>query len=274
MNLEDYFISNFSTKSKHIGDDGALIDGYVYSKDAFFENIHFKRSWMSLKEIAYRSMIINISDAVAMNAKPLYALLAVAMPKDISRSDMKEISSGFMLAAKKYGIDIIGGDTISNTKLDISVTIISKTKQPLLRRGMKKGDLLAYTGRIGDSKKDLKKVLRGGKLHPKSKFRNIILRDKFISCTTRYLSAGMDISDGIFSDLDKLSSVNSLGYDFFKKISKEIGCSGEEYEMLVSFDPRKRKAVLRRATQTRTPITIFAQAARKRYKNRCKSHHF
>lgn len=274
MNLEDYFISHFSTKNKYIGDDGALINEYVYSKDAFFENIHFKRSWMSLKEIAYRSMMVNISDAVAMNAKPLYALLAVAMPKNITKSEMKEISSGFMQAAQKYGIDIIGGDTISNTKLDISVTIISKTKNPLLRRGMKEGHLLAYTGKLGDSKKDLKKLLRGGTIHSKSKFRNIVLRDKFIFTCTRYLSAGMDISDGIFSDLDKLSSVNALGYDFLKKISKDVGCSGEEYEMLVSFDARQRKTLQRRAAQTRTPITIFAKAARKRYKNRCKSHHF
>ncbi|WP_345993948.1 thiamine-phosphate kinase [Sulfurimonas sp. HSL-1716] len=274
MNLEDCFISHFSIKSKRIGDDGALIGGYVYSKDAFFEDVHFKRNWMSLKEIAYRAMIVNISDAVAMNATPLYALLAVAMPKDIGRSGMKEISSGFIQAAEKYGIDIIGGDTISNSKLDISVTIISKTKKPLLRRGMKKGDLLAYTGRIGDSKKDLKKLLRGGVLHPRSKFRNIMLRDAFISRATRYLSSGMDISDGIFSDLDKLSSVNALGYDFLKKISKDIGCSGEEYEMLVSFGAREKKAVQRRAAQTRTPITVFAKAARKRYKNRCKPHHF
>ncbi len=274
MNSEDYFISCFSKKTKHIGDDGALINGYVYSKDAFFENVHFKRKWMSFKDLAYRSMIVNISDAIAMNAKPLYALLAVAMPKDMSRADMKELSEGFIQAALKYGIEIIGGDTISNTKLDISVTIISKTKNPLLRKGMKENHLLAYTGKLGDSKKELQRLLRGGSLHVKSKFRNIVLREKFISTCKRYLSAGMDISDGIFSDLDKLSSVNALGYRFFTKIPKDIGCSGEEYEMLVSFDTRDKKALKRRAAQTRTPLTIFAKATRTNYKNRCKSHHF
>ena len=274
MNSEDYFISCFSKKNKHIGDDGALIDGFIYSKDAFFENVHFKRAWMSLKELAYRAMIVNISDAIAMNAKPLYALLAVAMPNELSKAQMKELSEGFIKAAQKYNIDIIGGDTISNTKLDISVTIISTTKNPLLRRGMKKGHLLAYTGKIGDSKKELQKLLRGGHLHSKSKFRNIVLRDKFISTCKRYLSAGMDISDGIFSDLDKLSSVNALGYRFLYKISKDIGCSGEEYEMLVAFDARHKKALLQRAKQTRTPLTIFAKATRTKYKNRCKAHHF
>ena len=274
MNVEDQFISHFSKKTKHIGDDGAYLDGYVYSKDAFFENVHFKREWMSLRDIAYRSMIVNISDAIAMNAKPLYALLAVAIPKDLTKAQIKELSEGFLDAAQKYGIDIIGGDTIANTKLDISVTIISKTKKPLLRKGMKKGDLLAYTGKLGDSKKELHRLLRGGNLHSKSKFRNIILREKFISTCKRYLNTGLDISDGIFSDLGKLSNSNALGFNFFSKISKDIGCSGEEYEMLISFDARQKKALIRRATQTRTPLTIFAKATRKKYKNRCKAHHF
>ena len=274
MNLENYFISQFSNKTKHIGDDGALIDGYVYSKDAFFEGVHFKREWMSLQDIAYRAMMVNISDAVAMNAKPLYALLAVAMPKSMSPKDAKDLASGFIKAAQKYKIDIIGGDTIANTKLDISVTIISKTNKPLLRRGMKEGDLVAYTGKLGDSKKDLQKLFRGGSLHSKSKFRNIVLRDKFVSTCKPYLHAGMDISDGIFSDLDKLSSVNGLGYRFFTPLSRAIGCSGEEYEILFSFDKRDKKALLRRSKQIRTPITIFAQAKRKKYTNRCKSHHF
>lgn len=274
VNLEDYFISNFSKKTKHIGDDGAFIDGFVYSKDAFFENIHFKREWMSLRDIAYRSMMVNISDAIAMNAKPLYALLAVAIPKNFTKTQLKELSKGFMDAAKKYGIDIIGGDTIANTKLDISVTIISKTKKPLLRRGMKKGHLLAYTGRLGESKKELDRLLRGGTLHSKSKFRNIVLREKFIFASNRFLSAGMDISDGIFSDLGKLSLANRLGYEFISKLSKTIGCSGEEYEMLLSFDPRHKKALMQRAKQTRTPFTVFAKAQSKKYINRCKAHHF
>ena len=50
MNKEEYLISKF--KSKKIGDDGAVIGDLVYSKDLFCENIHFKLSWMNLKQIA------------------------------------------------------------------------------------------------------------------------------------------------------------------------------------------------------------------------------
>ena len=274
MNLEDYFISAVNKNSDFIGDDGAVVGEYIYSKDAFFENIHFKRKWLSLKQIAYKSMVVNISDAVAMNATPLYALLAVAMPLNITKTQIKELVSGFISAASAYNIIIIGGDTIANTKLDITVTIISKAKKPLLRYGLKDNHLVAYTGKLGNSKKELKKLLNGGTIHKKSKFINISLRDRFISTSRRFLTCGLDISDGLFSDLGKLSSVNRLGFNFSKHIDKKVGCSGEEYEMLIGFNPRVKKSLIRRAKQTRTPFTIIAKAKRKKYTSRCKSNHF
>jgi len=272
LNLENYFISQF--KNSYIGDDGALINGFVYSKDAFFENVHFKKKWMSYYQIASKAMLINISDAIAMNAEPMYALLSVSMPKNITKAQMRELVSGFKDVADKFGIEIIGGDTISNIKLDITITIISQTKKPLLRTKLKKGYLIAYTGELGRSAKDLKRLMNLGKIHKKSKFVDIKLRGRFISNSYRYLSSGMDISDGLFSDLGKLSSANGLGFKFKTHMSKYIGCSGEEYEMLVAFDKRNKKAVLRRAKQSRTPLNIFAVSVRNRYTNRCKAHHF
>jgi len=272
VNLENYFISKFN--NNHIGDDGAVVEGFVYSKDAFFENVHFKKEWMSYYQVAQKAMIINISDAIAMNAKPLYILLSVAMPKNMTKRDMSDLANGFKDTAKKYGIEIIGGDTISNTKLDITITVVSKTKKPLLRKGLKTNHLLAYTGSLGDSAKDLKKLLNTGKIHKKSKFVNIQLRDKFIENSSRFLSAGMDISDGLFSDLEKLYLANDLGFKYIEKISKKLGCSGEEYEMLISFSPRYKKTLQRRAKQSRVKLNIFAYATRKKYTNKCKAHHF
>ncbi|MDF1875093.1 thiamine-phosphate kinase [Sulfurimonas sp. SAG-AH-194-I05] len=272
MNVENYFISLFD--NKHIGNDGAFIDGFVYSKDAFFEDVHFKSSWMSYYQVAKKAMHVNISDAIAMNAKPKYALLSVAMPTAITKRQMKALSCGFKKVAKDFNIAIIGGDTISNTKLDITITIISETKKPLLRSSAKNGDLFAYTGSLGTSAKNLKTLLNGGSLHVNSKFVNITLRDKFLYKVSRYLSAGMDISDGLFSDLEKISKASRIGYTFLNKIPKSIGCSGEEYEMLISFNKRDKKTIKRLAQVTRTPLHIFAVATRVKYTNRCKSHHF
>ena len=272
MNLENYFISQFN--NKHIGDDAAVIGNFVYSKDAFFENVHFKTLWMSHYQIAQKAMLVNISDAIAMNAKPLYALLSVAMPKSITKEQMQELADGFKSIAKEYNLEIIGGDTISNTKLDITVTIISKTDKPLYRKRVRNGYLFAYTGELGESAKDLKRLMNLGRIHKKSKFVNIKLRQNFVRNTSRFLKAGMDISDGLYSDLDKITSLNHIGVSFTTDISKARGCSGEEYEMLIAFDARDKKSIQRRAAQSRVRLNIFAKASRNRYLNRCKAHHF
>jgi len=272
LDLESYFISLFS--KKYIGDDAAVVDGYIYSKDAFFEGVHFKREWLTPYEIATKAMLVNISDAVAMAAKPKYALLSVALPKDITKHEAKELARGFNDVASLWGIEIIGGDTISNTKIDITITLISKAKKPLYRKGLKSGDLLAFTGNVGQSAKELQKLFQGRKITKKSKFKTLKLPAEFIYKTRRFLRVGMDVSDGIYADIARMAKLNKTGFHFLQKLPKVIGCSGEEYEMIIGFDKRYKKAIIRYAKQTRTPLTIFAKAQRKSYKNRCKGHHF
>lgn len=272
MNKEDFFISCFN--SKKIGDDAAIVDGWVVSKDAFFENVHFKRRWFELDEIAYKAMIINISDSIAMNAEPKYALLAVAIPASLSRHDIKKLYSGFYRAAKEFGIEIIGGDTISNVKIDITVTVMAKSTKPLKRVGLKAGHFLAYTGKLGSSKKSLRSLLRADTARKGSRFFAPVLRQSFIQKAGGSLSCGMDISDGLFADLSKLSRANALGFSFFRDIASDVGCSGEEYEMLVGFAPRARKKIIRLAQAGRCDLNIFAKAQRKKYKSKCKAHHF
>jgi len=84
----------------------------------------------------------------------------------------------------------------------------------------------------------------------------------------------MDISDGLFDDLAKLARINRTGFEFLTPIAKNVGCSGEEYELLFAFDPKRREAIERIARATRTKVTIFARATRGRFRNICKPHHF
>ncbi len=274
MNKEDFFIKQFNKNSKIIGDDGAVVGDLVYSNDAFFEDVHFKRDWFTLKQIAKKAMLVNISDAIAMNAKPKYALLTVAIPKSYSKKDMKSLASGFLEVAKRYNIEIIGGDTISNTKLDISVTIISKTKKPILRSGIKQNDYLCYTGELGTCKKDLNTLLCGGKISNSSKFIEPKLNADFFYEISKYVNASMDISDGLFFELERMSKQSKKGFKFFYHISKSVGCSGEEYELLFSFSPKNRIKIEKIAKKHNIKLNIFARAVKGKFKSDCKNHHF
>ena len=277
IDKESFFISLFNKNSKYIGDDGAFIDGFVYSQDGFFENVHFKRSWLSLQEIAEKSMLINISDAIVMNAKPKYALLTVAIPKYFTKQNLIELSNGFLNIAKKFNIEIIGGDTISNSKLDISITIISVSDNPIYRKGIKKNHLIAYTENLGSVKKDLDILFRTNNrkyLKKNSKFIKPILKVDFFYDIAKYISSSMDISDGLFFELNRLSKINKIGFSLNKKIPKKIGCSGEEYEIIFTFDKKYKAIINSIAKKYRLKINIFAKAKRGKFRNLCKAHHF
>lgn len=273
MNKEEFFIKQFSN-NKIIGDDGAFIDGFVYSMDAFFENVHFKKEWMSLKQIAYKAMIVNISDAIVMNAIPTYALLSVAIPKSYSNEDLKELSKGFKKAASEFGIQIIGGDTIANEKLDISITIISKTTNPIYRSGIKKGDLLCYTGTLGLCKRDLENLFLNKPVSINSKFIKPKLKAQFFYEIAPLINASMDISDGLFFELEKLSIASKVGFQFLHDIDENIGTSGEEYEILFSFDKKNLEKIKKIALKHKTKLNIFAKAVKGQYRTDCENHHF
>ena len=274
MNKEAFVIQTFGNKSSFIGDDAAVVDTRLYSQDAFFENVHFKKAWMTPYQIGYKAMIVNISDAIAMNAQPRYALLTLAFPKNEPKQDIEDLMKGLSDAASLYDCEIIGGDTIANIKLDLSITIVSESKKVLRRNSVREGDLLAFTGRLGSVKKDMTRLFNSHKCSPNSRFMRPVLRQKFVSKAFRSINSGMDVSDGLYEDSKKLTATIGRRFKPNKKLSRRVVCSGEEYEMLVSVTPRKLKALKRVAQQTRTPLTVFAQVVRGKQRSFCKANHF
>jgi len=272
IDKEQYLINILS--SKYIGDDAAVVGDTLYSMDAFFEDVHYKREWMSMAQIGRKAMLINLSDAIAMNAQPQFALVTVSVPKTLTETEIDELTLSMENTAKAYGCEIIGGDTIGGDKLHFSITIISKSDTPLLRTGLKEGDLLAFTGTLGESKRDLDALSRGEEIHENSRFFEPTLRADFIAKARPFLHTGMDISDGLYCDTNKMLDINKYGFDSFEEIDDTVGLSGEEYEMLVSFAPEHYAEVMEVAEATKTPLTVFAKVAKNNERYTCKSHHF
>jgi len=272
MDKEHYLISRLS--SKYIGDDAAVIGDTLYSMDAFFEDIHFKRAWMSLAQIGRKAMLINLSDAIAMNAKPRFALVTVSLPCDMGNDDIDILMSSMEKTAKEFACEIIGGDTVGGDKLHISITIISKSDNPLLRTGLKEGDLLAFTGTLGESKRDLDALFKGEEIVNDSRFFEPQLRAEFIEIARPFLAVGMDISDGLYCDTNKLLDINKYGFELLKNINDETGFSGEEYEMLIGFRKEKLEEIKVLAESLKLPLTVFAEVAKNEERFPCKSHHF
>ena len=281
MDKENFIIKPFLNELN--GDDGAvlkMLGKWCFSKDLFFEGVHFRREWLSYEQIAAKALLVNISDAIVMNAVPKYALLGLALPKDISNTDIKALQKGFLKTASEFGIKIIGGDTISADKIAISVTLISKVrKKAIYRKWLKKGDLLAFTGELGESLKGLKALQNGenlansvnlktslknsqntAKLPPTHRFIKPTLRGEFFYKIAPKVRCAMDISDGLGQDLARMLNLNGLGVNFFKNLSENELNSGEEYEILFAFVPKHKDFILKTAKKFGVKLTIFAQA--------------
>lgn len=265
MDKESAIISHFTSHKN--GDDGAIVGEFTYSKDLFVEGTHFKKSWLTPRQIGAKAMLVNISDAVAMNATPEFALVGLGIPKNTSKYEIDELCSGLNDTAREFRIEIIGGDTIKSDVILISITIIARIRTHALRRNSaKEGDLLCFSGKLGDSLKGLQTLRNGGKIAMNSRFARPILRREFIFSAAHLMSAAMDISDGLASDLPKICGLR--GVKFTRKLSKYELISGEEYEILFAC-PRKNLARIRSlARKNRIKITPFGKIV----KGKCKIH--
>jgi len=261
-------------RSHRIGDDGAVIGETVYSADAFCEDVHFRRSWMTPAQIGRKAMLVNLSDAVAMNATPQYALVTLSLPQDFTEAAITELVDALEATAAEWGCEIIGGDTVGGDKLNLSITLISRSDAPLLRTGLQAGDWLAYTGVLGTSRRDLARLEAGETIPEDSRFYAPVLRRDFVREARPWLRAGMDISDGLFCDTDTLLEINRCGMIPNQRVEEAVGSSGEEYEMLIAFDPRHADRIVSLAASQGISVTIFAEIAHNTDRFPCKNHHF
>lgn len=150
------FEINQPSTLKGIGDDAAVLDfkdkKAVISTDLLIEGVHFDLAYMPLRHLGYKSVVVNLSDIYAMNAKPTQITVSVAVSNRFPLEALEELFDGIALAAKEYNVDVIGGDTTSSQKgLIISITAIGEAddEELVYRNGAKTTDLLVVSGDIG-----------------------------------------------------------------------------------------------------------------------------
>ena len=155
-----HLTKNFEVKNpstlKGIGDDAAVLDfkdkKVVVSTDLLIEGVHFDLSYMPLKHLGYKAVVVNVSDICAMNAKATHITVSVAVSNRFPLEALDELFEGIAIAANEYNVDVIGGDTTSSQKgLIISITALGEAdaKELVYRNGAQQTDLLVVSGDIG-----------------------------------------------------------------------------------------------------------------------------
>ncbi|MEE1309293.1 MAG: thiamine-phosphate kinase [Bacteroidaceae bacterium] len=146
-----------STTVKGIGDDCAVLaptEGMqtVVTTDLLMEGIHFDLTYVPLRHLGYKAVMVNLSDVFAMNAEPRQVTVSLALSSKFKVEDVEELYAGMRLACEKWGVDIVGGDTTASlTGLAISITALGEARAEdiVMRSGAKPTDLICVSGNLG-----------------------------------------------------------------------------------------------------------------------------
>jgi thiamine-monophosphate kinase len=229
------------TTLKGIGDDGAVLyfnkNNTIVSTDLLVEGVHFDLSYMPLKHLGYKAVVVNLSDIYAMNAMATQVTVSIAVSNRFPLEALEELYKGIALASKMYDVDVVGGDTSSSTSgLIISVTALGEVtpKNEVYRNGAKPNDLLCVTGDLGAAYMGLQVLEREKevfKVNPNNQpdldgYTYIIERQlkpearKDIIQLFKDLkvkpTAMIDVSDGLSSEIIHLCKQSNTGCDLYE----------------------------------------------------------
>ena len=234
-------INNKSTITG-IGDDAAILnfkgESVVVTTDFLVEGVHFDLSYMPLKHLGYKAVVVNLSDVYAMNAIASQITVSIAVSNRFTLEAMEALYQGIQTAAKTYGVDVVGGDTTSSISgMTLSVSAIGhvKASKAVKRNGAKSNDLLVISGDIGAAYLGLQVLEREKevfKVNPKNqpeleRYSYIIERQlkpearKDIVTLLNHLkvqpTSMIDISDGLSSEVIHLCKQSEVGCNLYEE---------------------------------------------------------
>lgn len=281
--LIDHLTKHIALKNsnviKGIGDDAAVIKNYnqvsLVATDMLCEGIHFDLLYTPIKHLGYKAVVVNLSDIYAMNGSPEHITISLGVSNKMSVEFLEELYEGISLACKNYGVDLIGGDTVSSKSgLVISITAIGKADEDKIvyRSGASENDLICVTGDLGAAYMGLqllereKAVFEGSEnIQPDFSGNDYILERQLKPEARHDLiqalesngikpTAMIDVSDGLSSDLLHICKDSGYGCSLYEEkipidpttvnMAEEFKISGptaalnggEDYELLFTVD--------------------------------------
>lgn len=278
-----------------IGDDAAVIASgpdhrHLLTTDLLAEGIHFNRRTAAFGDIGFRAATANLSDIAAMGGTPKYLLVSLAMPRDATGRQVKQLYDGMMAACRPHRVRLIGGDTsASRGGWFVNITLVGSPSSGriLFRNGARPGDHLYVTGTLGDSRAGLQLLQRPrgttGARSLTPRHRRFLIR-RHLRPTARiregrwlsmipWATSAIDISDGLSGDIRHLCAESRVGAlielsalpissacrEYASAAKRDAGtlalAGGEDYELLFTVPARQGVRFERASAQQRVQIT-------------------
>jgi thiamine-monophosphate kinase len=253
-----------------IGDDAAVVyaaDGcQLLTTDMLVERVHFVRGSITPRQLGYKALAVNLADIAAMGGTAHDAYVSLAIPLDLNVEELEEFYDGMKELAHSCGVNLLGGDT-AVSKQDLCISIVVTGSAPpdevLYRSGARVGDRIVVTGTLGDSAGGLE-VLRSRPQLPGPASEALLaahhtpavyLEEARILASSGLAHSGIDLSDGLASDLRHICTRSGVGAvidaasiplsEEFEALCSAVGkdpinlalSGGEDYRLLVTVDP-------------------------------------
>lgn len=244
--LIEHLTKNFKIQQnstvKSIGDDAAVLNfenrQIVVTTDLLVEGVHFDLSYVPLKHLGYKAVMVNLSDVYAMNAKATQVTISIAVSSRFPLEALEDLYAGIEAAASIYKVDVVGGDTTSSNKgLLISVTAIGEVVagKEVYRSGAQPNDLLVVSGDLGAAYMGLQVLEREKevyKVNPNSQpdleaYTYIIERQlkpearqdiiALLETLEVKPTSMIDISDGLSSEIIHICKQGKVGCDLYEE---------------------------------------------------------
>jgi len=257
--ITKHFNTSHASTIKAVGDDAAVVDASekqtLITTDLLVEGVHFDLSYMPLKHLGYKAVMVNLSDVYAMNGTAEQITVSIAVSNRFPLEAIEELYAGIQLACETYNIDLIGGDTTSSTKgMLISITAIGKANKEdiVYRNGAKESDLIVVTGDLGAAYLGLQVLEREKQVFqvdPKNQpdlDNYTYLIERQLKPEARKDVAGflkelgvkptsmIDISDGLSSEIMHICSQSNVGCKIYEDklpLDPQVISASEEFKM-------------------------------------------
>jgi thiamine-monophosphate kinase len=250
-------------------DDAAVVSlsghsDVVITTDMLTDGVDFRLEVDDARRIGRQALGVNLSDLAAMAARPLAAVISLALPRAEAAGFRPlplaiALYEGLLPLAKEFQVAIAGGDTNTyDGPLVISVTALGQltARGPLTRSGGRPGDWLVVTGSLGGS-------ILGHLFDFTPRVREaLLLHDRY------ELQAGIDISDGLAIDCSRLAAASACGAVLFtdrvpisadafhlakqeQALEQEAAAlqhalsDGQDFELLIAIAPEQAQTILR-----------------------------
>ncbi len=272
-----------------LGDDAAIVPASssptVITTDAMVGDIHFRSEWTSPEDLAHKALASNVSDLAAKCAEPRFGVISLGLPPDTPVSWVETFYSALKRSGAKWGIEIIGGDTVRSPNLFVSITAHGRlmTPKPVTIHSAQPGDDLLITGTLGDATAGLEILENKDRREPSSESHSFLIerflqptpriREALVLAETVTPSSMTDISDGLARDLPKLCRASQVGAEIdvsclprskalesFASDALEYALrGGEDYELLLTLPHSETERLLNTWDSELCPISVIGR---------------